>query len=51
MDDEVSEGDTWAQIEGVIFNDVAPEITVTIDGVPRPLLEWQELAKEDEISS
>ena len=47
IDDEVSDGDTWEQIEGLIFHDIAPEVTVTIDGVPRPLLEWQELAKED----
>jgi hypothetical protein len=48
IDDEVSEGDTWEQIEGLIFRDIAPEVTVTIDGVPRPLLEWQELADKDE---
>ena len=48
IDDEVSEGDTWEQIERLIFHDIAPEVTVTIDGVPRPLLEWQELAGKDE---
>jgi len=48
IQDEVSEGDTWEQIEGLIFHDITPQVTVTIDGVPRPLLEWQELAKEDE---
>jgi hypothetical protein len=48
IDDEVSDGDTWEQIQGLIFHDVAPEITVTIDGVPRPLLEWQELAAKGE---
>jgi hypothetical protein len=48
IDDEVSEGDTWEQIQGLIFHDVSPQITVTIAGVPRPLLEWQELAGKDE---
>lgn len=48
IDDEVFEGDTWEQIQGVIFHDVAPQVTVTIDGVPRPLLEWQELAGSGE---
>ena len=48
IQDEVSAGDTWEQIQGLIFRDIAPEITVTIDGVPRPLLEWQELAGKDE---
>ena len=50
IDDEVSEGDTWEQIEALIFHDIAPEVTVTVDGVTRPLLEWQELAKEDDKS-
>lgn len=44
IDDEVREGDTWEHIQGMIFHDIAPQVTVTIDGVPRPLLEWQELA-------
>jgi hypothetical protein len=48
MDDEVGEGDTWEKIQGLIFRDIAPQVTVTIDGVPRPLLEWQELAGKDE---
>jgi hypothetical protein len=48
IDDQVSEGDTWEQIQGLIFHDVSPQITVTIAGVPRPLLEWQELAGKDE---
>jgi hypothetical protein len=47
IQDEVSEGDTWDQIQGLIFHDVSPQITVTIAGVPRPLLEWQELAGKD----
>ena len=48
IDDEVFEGDTWEQIQGRIFHDIAPQVTVTIDGVPRPLLEWQELAGQSE---
>jgi hypothetical protein len=48
IDDKVSEGDTWEQIQGLIFHDVSPQITVTIAGVPRPLLEWQELDGKDE---
>lgn len=48
IDDEVSEGDTWDQIQSLIFHDISPQVTVTIDGVPRPLLDWQELAGNDE---
>jgi hypothetical protein len=48
IDDEVSEGDNWERIQGLIFHDIAPQVTVTIAGVPRPLLEWQELAEKDE---